>query len=275
MLRGNSVAKRKRGFMTTNRSILTESKERVGSLTINRPEQLNALNMETLAEIERSVRGFEEDRNVRVIVITGAGEKAFVAGADIKAMKEMTSAQADEFGHQGHSTMNAIESCNKPVIAAVNGYALGGGTELALACDFIYAAEEAIFGLPETTLGLFPGFGGTQRLAKNIGFSRAKEAIFTGRTFTAQEALEWGMVNVIVPRAELMKRVTAVAQKIAANAPIALSGAKKVMNEGRGMAINKALENERQQFTTIFKSEDHKEGLIAFLEKRKPNFQGK
>jgi len=168
--------------MSTNyQNILTEVREKVGIITINRPKALNAMNIDTLNELISAVKIFDDDKSVRVIIITGAGDKAFVAGADITGFPKMGKSGADQFAHIGHDLMRTVESSVKPVIAAVNGYALGGGTELALACDFIYASENAVFGLPETSLGIFPGFGGTQRLNKVVGMNRAREIIYTGK----------------------------------------------------------------------------------------------
>ncbi|OGQ23007.1 MAG: hypothetical protein A3I05_07240 [Deltaproteobacteria bacterium RIFCSPLOWO2_02_FULL_44_10] len=261
--------------MTSNYlNLITETIGSIGVLKINRPKQLNALNMETLIELERAVTEFDHQTNIRVIVITGEGEKAFVAGADIAAMREMTPTQADEFAHQGHRTMNTIEQASKPVIACVNGYALGGGTELALACDILYASDKATFGLPETKLSLLPGFGGTQRMPRLIGVARAKELIFTGKTLSAQEAYELGIVNKVIAHAELPSAVRSLAETIAANSPGAIRLAKKVINQGNNLSFQAALEYERTQFEELFATQDCKEGLAAFLEKRKPEFKG-
>lgn len=256
------------------KNLLVENIEGLGWLTINRPAQLNALNMETVGEIAVAVRRMEGDRAVKAIAITGAGEKAFVSGADIAAMQGMTPAQAEEFAEQGHHCMRAIEECGKAVIAAVNGYALGGGTELALACDIVYAAETAKFGLPEVKLGLFPGFGGTQRLPRLVGAARAREVIFSGRVYSAAQALEIGLVNRVFPLNELKDEVTKLAREIMANGPVAVALAKKLILEGMGLPLRGALENERAHFSKIFETKDHREGLTAFLEKRAPAFRG-
>ncbi len=257
------------------KNILIEQGEGVGILKINRSNVMNALNLETLREMSVGIKKLEDNREVKVIVITGAGEKAFVAGADIAAMKEMSLDDADEFSDQGHHVMSTIESCTKPVIAAVNGFALGGGTELALACDFVYASDNAKFGLPEVKLGIFPGFGGTQRLPRMIGFALARELIFTGRMITAKEACEYGFVNKVVAPDQLMNEVMKVAKEIAANGMLAVGFAKHAINVGGGREFEKGLELERENFFSCFKTEDRIEGMTAFLEKKKPNFKGK
>lgn len=257
------------------KNILVETRDNIATISINRPKVLNALNLETVEELEQAVRQAGDRADVRVIVITGAGDKAFVSGADIAAMREMGKSQAAEFAGAGHRCMNAIENCPRPTIAAVNGYALGGGTELAIACDIIVASENAKFGLPEVKLGLYPGFGGTQRLPRLIGASRAREMIFTGRIITAREAFGWDLVNHVYPQAELMENVMRMASEIAANSPVAVSAAKRVVREGLDMHRNDGLKNEQQQFSNLFTTDDRIEGMTAFLEKRKPNFKGK
>lgn len=263
--------------MTTDNftNILTEVRGTVGILTVNRPKQLNALNIATLREIVDALHGFERDAHVRVVVVTGAGEKAFVAGADIKAMSTMGYVEADRFGDAGHECMDTIEGLDKPVIAAVNGYALGGGTELALACDFIFAADTATFALPEVKLGLFPGWGGTQRLSRIIGRPKANELIFTGRRLSAQEAWQWGFVNRVLPKADLMSTVVGVAHEIAANAPLAISCAKRVVLQSCNTSLRDGLILERATFPACFNTEDSREGLMAFVEGRAPKFAGR
>ena len=189
-------------------------------------------------------------------------------------MQKMSSEEALVFGKSGQQLTLTIENSTKPVIAAVNGYALGGGMELALACDIVYASANAKFGLPETTLGLFPGFGGTQRLPRLIGVSKAKELIFTGKVLSADEAYQWGIVNRVVANEDLAKEVEKLACQMSINGPNAISLAKKVIFEGQGLKYPEALENERKRFEQIFTDQDHKEGLIAFLEKRSPEFRG-
>ena len=257
------------------KNILLEYAEGVGILKINRPAVMNALNLETVDEIAIGIKRLEDNKEVKVIVVTGAGDKAFVAGADIAAMKQMSVSDAEEFASQGHRCMSEIENCTKPVIAAVNGFALGGGTELALACDFVYASENAKFGLPEVKLGIFPGFGGTQRLPRIIGAARARELIFSGRMISAKDAYEYGFVNRVVPAGELMNEVMNVAKEIAGNGLVAIGFAKNSTNIGGGREFEKGLELERENFHKCFKTEDRLEGMSAFLDKRKPNFKGR
>lgn len=257
----------------TYQNILTEVRDNVGIITVNRPKALNALNPETINELVRVVKTFDDDKNVRVIVITGAGDKAFVAGADITGFPKMGKEGADQFTHIGHDLMRTIESASKPVIAAVNGYALGGGTELALACDFIYAADTAVFGLPEVSLGIFPGFGGTQRLNKYVGIGMAREMIYTGRKIKADEALRIGLANKVVPAAQLMGEVMKAAGEMIAVSPMAIASVKDVINRGATLPLNEGLVIERTKFAECFDTPDMKEGMAAFLEKRKPNFK--
>lgn len=253
-------------------NILTEVRDRIGKITVNRPKVLNALNKETISELFNAVKEFDSNRDIRVVVITGAGEKAFVAGADINRFPTMGKDEALKFAEEGHKLMNATESSPKPFIAAVNGYALGGGTELALACDFIYASENAIFGLPEVSLGIFPGFGGTQRLNKVIGINRTRELIYTGRKIKADEALRIGLANKVVPGIELMSEVMKTAQEIIANGPNAVALVKHVVNSGATLPLAEGLEIEKAKFAECFLMPDMKEGVAAFLEKRKPKF---
>ena len=257
--------------MSTNyQNILTEVREKVGIITINRPKALNAMNIDTLNELISAVKIFDDDKSVRVIIITGAGDKAFVAGADITGFPKMGKSGADQFAHIGHDLMRTVESSAKPVIAAVNGYALGGGTELALACDFIYASENAVFGLPETSLGIFPGFGGTQRLNKVVGMNRAREIIYTGKKIKADEALRIGLVNKVVPASELMNEAIRCANEIILNSPMAIAAVKAVINRGATLPLHEGLAIERTKFSDCFDTADMKEGVAAFLEKRRP-----
>lgn len=259
----------------TYQNILVEAKEGIGTLTINRPKALNALNVDTLNEIIRGINELEIDKSVDVIIITGAGDKAFIAGADIAAMKEMGKSDAENFVHIGHHTMKSLRECEKPVIAMVNGYALGGGTEMVLACDFVYASENAKFGLPEVSLGIFPGFGGTQRLPRHIGEQRAKELIFSGKTITAQEAYDWGIVNKVVPQERLLEETLSIAGAICKKGQVAVRLAKRAINKGLCQTLSHAMETERDIFVECFNTNDRKEGMTAFLEKRKPSFAGK
>jgi len=216
-----------------------------------------------------------QDSDVGIVIITGAGEKAFVAGADIKEMKDMSPLEARNFMHFGQGVFNDIENLPKPTIAAVNGFALGGGCELALSCDMIIASEKAKFGLPEVTLGIHPGFGGTQRLPRLIGSAKAKELIFTGKMIDANEALRIGLVNKVVPPENLMDVAKALAQKILKNGQLAIRLVKSAINAGLNVPLEKGLAYEAVTQGLAFTTEDKNEGLEAFLEKRKPNFKGK
>jgi len=257
------------------KNILYEINEGVALVTVNRPESLNALNSQVLAELECVLYGIELDNDARVVIITGAGEKAFVAGADIKEMAAMTSYQGHQFSQQGQRLMLFIEKMTKPVIAAVNGYALGGGLELALACDAIYASDNARFGFPEVTLGIIPGFGGTQNLARLIGPNRAKELVLSGRIIPAAKAAAWGIVNEICPRAELTDKVMGLAREIAGNGRLGVGYAKNAMVNGLNMSKEDGFRYESSLFGVLFATEDQKEGMGAFTEKRKAKFQGK
>ncbi len=257
------------------KNILLSFEGDIGILTINRPKALNALNMETLKEIRMGIEEIKGHPEVKVLIVTGAGEKGFVAGADILEMKGMNSFEAIQFSKLGHLTLRMIQDFEQPVIAAVNGFALGGGTEIALACDFIYASENARFGLPEVTLGIFPGFGGTQRLPRLIGKGKAKELIFTGKMISAQEAFQMGIVNRVVPQASLMEETKKVATQIAANGAVGVRLAKMLANAGFNMDLEEACNLESYAFGVGFATEDQKEGMTAFIEKRKPNFKGR
>jgi len=248
---------------------------RVGIVTIDRPEALNALNPQVLDELGEAVEEFAADPGVDVLVITGAGEKAFVAGADIKAMRDMTPLEAREFARKGQRVLFALESCPKPVIAAVNGYALGGGCELALACDLRYASERAVFGQPEVKLGVPPGFGGTQRLPRLVGRARAKEMIFTGDNVDARQAEAMGLVNAVFPAEELMERVLEVAERIASRGQLAVRAAKAAINRGTEVDLVAGCDYEAEAFALCFATEDQKEGMSAFIDKRRPQFKGK
>lgn len=256
--------------------LLEQAQEAVWVLTINRPEALNALNSEVLNEMGEALRQVGEMpyEAARALVITGAGEKAFVAGADIKEMKDLNEDQALQFAQRGQSIFHELSLLKIPVIAAVNGFALGGGCELALGCDFIYASENAKFGLPEVSLGLIPGFGGTVRLARAIGLRKAKEMTFTGQMINAAEALSMGLVNKVLPQAELLPTVFKTVEAIKNKAPIALSGAKSSIYQAWDMDVEAAQRNEAQVFSELFSTADMLEGLTAFTEKRKANFQG-
>jgi enoyl-CoA hydratase len=257
------------------KNVLVSFEGEIGILAINRPRALNALNTETLKDIQAGIEEMKDHVEVKVLIVTGGGEKAFVAGADIEEMKGMNSIEALNFSKLGHLALRMIQDFDRPVIAAVNGYALGGGTEIALACDFIYASENARFGFPEVTLGIFPGFGGTQRLPRLIGKGKAKELILTGKVITAQEAYQMGIVNRVFPHASLVEETKKVAFQIAANGAIGVRLAKSVVDGGFDMDLAEACSLESYAFSLGFSTEDQKEGMTAFLEKRKPNFKGR
>ena len=249
--------------------------DRLAWVTIQRPEKLNALNNDVLKELEQAFADLEQDDRVGAVILTGAGEKAFVAGADIKEMADMDSFQAHAFGQKGQRVMLSIEKMRKPAIACVNGFALGGGLELALACDFIYASAKAKIGFPEVTLGIMPGFGGTQNLARLIGPNRAKELIFSGRIITADKALAWGIVNEICPPEELATKTMEVAAAIAGTGPLGVGYAKDAISNGLDMAKEDGFRYEASLFGVLFATNDQKEGMGAFVEKRKAAFRGR
>ena len=247
----------------------------IAVLTINRPKQLNALNAQAVAELEEAVRLVAARADARALIITGAGEKAFVAGADIAQMVALTPLQAQDFCQAGHRALAAIEALDVPTLAAVNGYALGGGCELALACDFIYASEKAKFGLPEVTLGIIPGFGGTQRLTRLLGRARAKELIFTGDTIDAAKAKEIGLALEVLAPERLLPHCKEVAARIAKRGQLAVGQAKRVIGYGADLSLDAACELERQAFAMLFGTADQREGMQAFVEKRPASFAGK
>ena len=246
----------------------------IGMLTVNRPKSLNALNPLTMEEIDGCIESLKENRDIRCLIITGAGEKAFIAGADISAMVTMSPFEQKIFATHGLKVLRSFEQLPIPVIAAVNGYALGGGTELALACDLILASSNAKFGLPEINLGIIPGFGGTQRLARRIGLSKAREMVYTGDMIDANAALTYGLVNYVYLQAELLKKAQAFAEKLAAKAPLAIRQAKASINAGVEMDLDNAMRFETEAMCLTFATADKKEGMTAFLEKREPVFTG-
>jgi enoyl-CoA hydratase len=244
-----------------------ETKDAVGILTLNRPQALNALNSQVLDDLNAALDGVDQNV-IRVLIITGSGEKSFAAGADIGEMSTLTKAEGSAFGKKGNDLFRKIETFPLPVIAAVNGYALGGGNELAMCCDFRIASENAVFGQPETGLGITPGFGGTQRLARLVGPGYAKMMIYSAKNIHADEALRIGLVNEVVPSEQLMAEAEKIASRIAGNAPIAVRAAKKAVNEGLEMKMEDAVAHEEKLFGSCFESEDQKEGMANFLRKK-------
>lgn len=246
----------------------------VAEVTITRPEKLNALSEQVLTELGAAWDLLAENKEIRVAILTGAGDKAFVAGADIAAMENLSPLEARHFAHLGHGVARRMETARFPIVAAVNGFALGGGTELALACDFIYASDKAKFGQPEVTLGVIPGFGGTQRLLRRIPASMARELCMTGDIISAEEALRIGLVNRVFPHAELLSRTREVAKKIAEKSASAIRSVKRVLHAGENASLATALDFEAEAFAALFGSHDQREGMKAFVEKRPAKFEG-
>jgi enoyl-CoA hydratase len=244
-------------------------------VTIDREDALNALNREVLSELRDRLRELATDTDVRVLVLTGAGDRAFAAGADIKEMTEMSVLEGHAWGSLGHECGRLLESMPKPTIAAVNGLALGGGCELALACDLRYASERATFGQPEINLAVIPGWGGTQRLARAVGPALAKDLILTGRTIDAAEALRVGLVSAVYPAGELLDHALEAAADLAKKSPVALSAAKDAANRALQGDLGAGLSYEAILFAALFATDDQKEGMRAFLEKRDPDFTGR
>ena len=245
------------------------------TLTLDRPEALNALNVQVLDDLNAALDAVDMD-SVRCILFTGAGSKAFAAGADIAAMADMTPEEAAAFSRRGNQVFRRIETFPLPTIAAVNGYALGGGCELAMACDIRLCSENAVFGQPEVTLGITPGFGGTQRLMRLVGMGKAKELIFSARTVKAAEALEIGLVNAVYPAEELLPAARKLGERIARNAPIAVRACKAAMNEGIDLVMDQAVDAEVREFSGCCETEDQKRGMQGFLNKQKNiEFQNK
>jgi enoyl-CoA hydratase len=245
-----------------------ETQGQVGIITISRPEALNALNGEVLDDLMEAFENVNTGA-IRCLILTGAGDKSFVAGADIAQMSKLTKAEGTAFGKKGNDLFLMIEKFPIPVIAAVNGFALGGGCEISMSCDFRLASDNAVFGQPETGLGITPGFGGTQRLARLVGAGMAKQMIYTARNIKADEALRIGLVNAVYPQAELMENAIKIAAGIAKNAPIAVRNAKKAINEGLEVKIEDGAAIEEKYFGGCFETHDQVEGMTAFLEKRK------
>lgn len=259
-------------------TLLVERTETTVTLTLNRPDKLNSLSTQVLHELYEVFQRLDRDpaERPRALVLTGAGEKAFAAGADIEEMVGMTVSQAYAFSALGMAVMDSMERCAFPIVAAVRGFALGGGTELALAADFVIAADNAVFGQPEVKLGLSPGFGGTQRLARRVGVAKARQLIYSGETVKAPEALALGLVAEVVPKTEVVARAQAVASRISQNAPLAIAAAKRAINEGADLNLRAGSELESRVFAGLFASDDAKHGLEQFLAKRgAASFQGR
>ncbi len=255
-------------------NILVEKREQIALLTINRPEKLNALNKATIQELHEAFDVLNKDKEIRVIVVTGSGEKSFVAGADISEFANFDATQGTQLGAKGQELLfDFVQNLSTPVLAAVNGFALGGGLELAMAAHFRIASDNAKMGLPEVTLGVIPGYGGTQRLPQLIGKGRAMEMIMTAQMIDAPTALNYGLVNYVVPQSELLDFTFGIAQKIAKNSPTAIAQAIDAINALYTDGVN-GFETEIRNFGYCFGTSDFKEGTIAFLEKRKPNFKG-
>ncbi|MCR5210123.1 MAG: enoyl-CoA hydratase/isomerase family protein [Lachnospiraceae bacterium] len=247
--------------------VIYEAKDMVGVITINREKALNALNSQVLDELNEAFDAVDLN-TVRCVVLTGAGDKSFVAGADIGEMSTLTKAEGEAFGKKGNDLFLKIEKFPIPVIAAINGFALGGGCEISMSCDIRLASDNAVFGQPEVGLGITPGFGGTQRLARIVGIGMAKQMIYTARNIKADEALRIGLVNAVYPQAELMEQALKMAQTIAGNAPIAVRNCKKAINEGLQVSIDEGAVIEEKLFGDCFESYDQKEGMANFLRKK-------
>jgi len=255
------------------KNIILEKKDGIAFIKINRPKVLNALNGGTIGEITKAVLELEKDDKIKVAVLTGEG-KAFIAGADISAMSNMTPLEAKEFAEHGHNMLNTIEKSRLPFIAAVNGYALGGGCETLMACDIVIAGKSALLGQPEINLGISPGFGGTQRLARLVGRMKAKELLLTGRNVSAEEAQSIGLVNMVVDDDKLTETAEKIAGKIASKSSVQTNFIKALVNKGVDIDLATANSLEISYFSSSFSTHDQKEGMKAFLEKRKPDFKG-
>ena len=255
--------------------IIYEKSDGVATITLNRPEALNAFSKDVVSEILHVLEDVKNDENVRVVVLTGAGEKAFSAGADIKSMAGMNALKARELSLMGEKLCVALENLEKPVVAALNGYALGGGLEVAMSCDLRIASENARVGQTEVNIGLIPGWGGTQRLTRLVGMTKAKELVFTGKMIDAKTAEQIGILNMVVPADKFRETVRQFALELSSKAPVAVKVAKVLMNKGSDIGLDSALALEREGFGVVASTEDLKEGVSAFTEKRKPIFKGK
>ena len=256
-------------------NIIYEVKDNIATITFNRPKALNALNGALLNELSQALDEIADDENIRVLVLTGAGDKSFVAGADITELATFNSLSAKHFAQKGHRILHKLQQLPIAVIAAVNGFALGGGTEIAIACDFIYASENAKFGQPEINLGVIPGFGGTQRLPRLIGTNMAKELIFTGKMISATEAFRIGLANKVLPPEQLLEEVMKTAGEIATKGKVSLREAKQAVNKGMDVDLATGCAIEIDAFAISFASPDAKEGTTAFVEKRTAEFKGR
>jgi enoyl-CoA hydratase len=259
----------------TYQTILVEISDRIATVTFNRPDKLNAVNLQVIDELKLAFESFLNNTAVGVIVLTGSGEKAFVAGSDISVLATYDTAAAKKYSEVGNALLSYIQNFPKPVIAAINGFALGSGCEIAMACHIRIATENAKFGQPEVNLGLIPGHGGTQRLSRIVGIGKAMELTLTGNVIDAAEALRIGLVNKVAPLAELETTVEAMAKTILSKAPTAVALAIKAINSNLEMSLENGLKYEVELFSKCFTTEDMKEGTKAFIEKRKPNFPGK
>ena len=256
-------------------NLTVEKTDRIAMVTVNRPKVLNALNRETMVELKDAFEKIAVDSDIDVVIVTGSGDKSFVAGADISQMRNMSTLEARDWGKFSQAVYNSIENLPQPVIAAVNGYALGGGCELAMSCDIRIASEKAKFGQPEVLLGVIPGFAGTQRLPRLIGKGRAKELLFTGDQIDAQEAYRLGLVNHVIPPEQLLTAAKDMAKKIMSRGLVAVKLCKAAVNEGLDMDIESGQAYEAEVFGLCFSTADQKEGMSAFIEKRKAKFSGK
>src|SRR5689334_4368918 len=259
----------------TFENLLVEKKNAIAYVTVNRPKVLNALNMATMEELRSAFHDIKKDAAIRVVIFTGSGEKAFIAGADIAELSKHNAVSGKEYTHKGQSVLNLIENLGKPVIACINGFALGGGCEIAMACTMRLASTNAKIGQPEVKLGIIPGYGGTQRLPRLVGKGIAMQMVLAGEMISAEEAHRIGLVNEVVAPAELIPRAEAIAQKIIANAPLAVQWAMEAVNKGMEMPLAEGLFLEATLFGLCCATEDKKEGTIAFLEKRTAKFKGK
>ena len=255
-------------------NIIFQIEEQIATITFNRPEVLNALNEASLKEFSHAIDEIAGDEDVRVLILTGAGDKSFVAGADIKEFLKFNALRAKHFSEMGHGIVNKLQDLPIPVIGAVNGFALGGGCEVVIACDFIYASENAMFGLPEINLGIIPGFGGTQRLPRLIGKNRAKEMIFTGKMISSAEAQAMGLVNKVCAQDQLMTEVLNIAKMMVSKGKVSLRAAKQAINTGMDVDLKTGCHIEIDAFAICQASPDAKEGTVAFLEKRAADFKG-